>query len=433
MDARERNIKDMRGDNAARTQTDHLKELATLKDLFDAMIAQKSKKRSMTGMLKRTSEHISACLGKPTSAIQVSQLIMVGHALKTFLAGKGYNPVTVKSYLKYLQVFVESAEELGWMGGFADLQRSWREVLKSRPKGMGGVWVSNWAIGQGIDPDHFGNAELELCASEAIQHGYAYASVCLVKSYLRRLMVEQKLGSRALGPKPVPRERRLYGSPLSQMAQPLRTQIEQLMTGNVARAGYPRRRGDTRPVTNTILRDFLCRFVGYVTRVRGSKISSLDQLLTRDLLREFLDWCQDSRHIKARTLKTDLASLHAAVKKYRHPPLAGENFHWIRELMRELRQESPSQIRQRKAAKWVDYELLEQIPARIRARAEALHRHQGRRLASLRRDETDLHLAADPSLALAQPAGMPSRGRSAGRQSLQVRSPRSSPWPSRTG
>ena len=53
----------------------------------------------MTGMLKRTSEHISACLGKPISAIQVSQLIMVGHALKTFLAGKGYNPITVKSYL----------------------------------------------------------------------------------------------------------------------------------------------------------------------------------------------------------------------------------------------------------------------------------------------------------------------------------------------
>jgi hypothetical protein len=200
-------------------------------------------------------------------------------------------------------------------------------------------------------------------------------------------MVEQKLGSRALGPKPVPRERRLYGTPLSQMAQPLRTQIEQLITGNVARVGYPRRRGDTRPVTNTLLRDFLCRFVGYVTRVRGSKISSLDQLLTRDLLREFLDWCQGSRHIKASSLKVFLRRLHAAVKKYRRPPLAGEDFHWIRELMRELRQESPSQIRQRKAAKWVDYELLEQIPARIRARAEALHRHQGRRFASLRRDE----------------------------------------------
>ena len=34
MDASERNIKDMRGDNAARTQTNHLKEPATLKDLL---------------------------------------------------------------------------------------------------------------------------------------------------------------------------------------------------------------------------------------------------------------------------------------------------------------------------------------------------------------------------------------------------------------
>ena len=56
------------------------------------MIAQKSRKRSMTGMLKRTSEHISACLGKPISAIQVSQLIMVGHALKDLPGGQGLQP-----------------------------------------------------------------------------------------------------------------------------------------------------------------------------------------------------------------------------------------------------------------------------------------------------------------------------------------------------
>jgi hypothetical protein len=366
-------------------RVNHLKDPATLKDLLDAMIVQKSRERSIIGMLKRTAEHISACLGKPTSAIQVSQMIMVGQALKTFLASKHYNATTVQMYLNYLQVFVEGAEELGRMGGFADLERRWREVLMSRSKSLGGAWVSNWAIGQRIDPDHFGAGELELCAREAIQQGRSYLSARHVKSYLRRLMVEQKLGSRALGPKPLPR--RLYGTPLSEMGQPLRKQVEELVGGAVAPPGYRKLQGETRLVTKKATRDFLCRFVGYVTRVRGSKISSLDQLLTRDLLREFLDWCQDSRHIKASGLKPRVAGLHAAVKKYRHPPLAGADFHWIRELMAELRRESPAQIRQRKAAKWVDYELLEQIPARIRARAEALHRHQGRRLASLRRDE----------------------------------------------
>jgi hypothetical protein len=236
-------------------------------------------------------------------------------------------------------------------------------------------------------PDHFGAAELELCASDEVQRGHAYVSVCHVKRYLRRLMVQQKLGSQALGPKPVSGERRLYGTPLSEMGQPLRKQVEELVGGTVAPPGYPKQRGETRPVTKEAIRNFLCRFVGYVTRVRGSQISSLDQLLTRDLLQEFLGWCQDSRHIKASSLKCGLQRLHAAVKKYRHPPLAGKNFGWIGELMRALRQESPAQIRQRKAAKWVDYEVLEQIPARIRARAEALRRPQDRQLATLRRDE----------------------------------------------
>ena len=369
------------------TSTGHLKEPATLKGLLDTMIAQKPRENSITAMLRRTSEHISDCLGKPASVIQVAQLITLGQALKTFLVGKGYDRITVRIYLNYLQVFVKSAEKLGWMGGVADLERRWREILKSRPKGLGGVWASKWAIAQGIDPDHFGAAELELCASDEVQRGHAYVSVCHVKRYLRRLMVQQKLGSQALGPKPVSGERRLCGTPLSEMFQPLRKQVEELVGGTVAPPGYPKQRGETRPVTKEAIRNFLCRFVGYVTRVRGSQISSLDQLLTRDLLQEFLGWCQDSRHIKASSLKCGLQRLHAAVKKYRHPPLAGKNFGWIGELMRALRQESPAQIRQRKAAKWVDYEVLEQIPARIRARAEALRRPQDRQLATLRRDE----------------------------------------------
>jgi integrase len=223
---------------------------------------------------------------------------------------------------------------------------------------------------------------------EALQHGHDGAAACNDKSYLRRLMVEQKLGPQAQGPKPAPQPPRFYGTPLPEMAQPLRKQVEELLRDAVARPGYPKLRGETRPVTKEAIRDFLCRFVGYVTRVRGSQISSLDQLLTRDLLQEFLGWCQDSRHIKASGLRPHLARLHGAVKQYRHPPLAGKDFHWIQELMKELRRESPAQIRQRKAAKWVDYELLEQIPARIRARAEALGPYyQGRQLATLRRDE----------------------------------------------
>jgi hypothetical protein len=241
MDLKRRNVNDNPRHRAAEgTGTGHLKEPATLKDVLDAMIAQKSWKRSMTDMLKRTSEHISDCLGKPPAAIQVSQLITVGQALKTFLVGKGYNPITVQIYLNYLQVLIESTEELGWMGAIADLQRRWREILKCLPKGVGGVWVGDWAIGQGIDPDHFGAAKLELCANEALQQGRAYGSVCQVKSCLRRLMVQQKLGSQALGSKPVPREQRLYGTPLSEISQPLRSQVEELVAGDVARLAVPR-------------------------------------------------------------------------------------------------------------------------------------------------------------------------------------------------
>jgi hypothetical protein len=66
-----------------------------------------------------------------------------------------------------------------------------------------GLWVTDWATRRGIDPDHFGAAELELCAREAIQQGRSYLSVRRVESYLRRLVVQEKLGSQALGPKPV--------------------------------------------------------------------------------------------------------------------------------------------------------------------------------------------------------------------------------------
>jgi len=326
-------------------------------------------------------------LGKLPSEIQASQLIEVIQALRTFLVGKRYNPVILRRYLNCLRLLVETAEELGWIAGNAGLRRKWREILKCWRKGLGGLWVGDWAIRRGTDPDHFGVAELDLCASEALQQGHACASVCQVKSYLRRLIAEQKLGSHVMVPKPMPRGDRLYGTPLSEMGQPLRSQVEELVAGDLGRPGYPTPQGETCPVTKKAIRDFLCRFVGYVTRVRGSQISSLDQLLARDLLKEFRDRCQDSRHVKASGLKAQLGRLHAAVKKYRQPPLAGKDFRWIRELMKELRRESPDQIRQRKAAKWIDYELLEQIPAKIRAQTEALRGHRGQQFATMRRDE----------------------------------------------
>jgi len=54
--------------------------------------------------------------------------------------------------------------------------------------------------------------------------------------------------------------------------------------------------------------------------------------------------------------------------------------------MMDVRRESPAQVRQRKAAKWVEYEVLEELPARIRACAEAVRGHPGRQFAEMRRD-----------------------------------------------
>jgi len=194
MNRKRRNVRDNPRQCAAEgAQAGHLKESATLRDLFDATIAREPGKQIVRDMLRRTSKHLCNCLGKLPSDIQISQLLEVVQTLRTFLAGKRYGPVTFRRYSNCIRVLIETAEDLGRIAGNAALRRKWREILKRRPRALRGRWVEDWATSRGIDPDHFGAAELKLCAREAVQEGRSYFSVCPVESYLRRLVVQKKL------------------------------------------------------------------------------------------------------------------------------------------------------------------------------------------------------------------------------------------------
>jgi hypothetical protein len=78
MDAKRKSLKDNPRQCAPEgAQTGHLNKSATLQDLLDATMALEPGKRILKDMLRRTSKHLSNCLGKLPSDIQVSQLIEV--------------------------------------------------------------------------------------------------------------------------------------------------------------------------------------------------------------------------------------------------------------------------------------------------------------------------------------------------------------------
>jgi hypothetical protein len=72
----------------------------------------------------------------------------------------------------------------------------------------------------------------------------------------------------------------------------------------------------------------------------------------------------NERRIKGNSILGRLAGVLAIVKY--HAMFAGQDFRWFKDFLDNIPVEDPSELKRRKAAKYVSYEELEAIPEQIR-------------------------------------------------------------------
>jgi hypothetical protein len=196
----------------------------------------------------------------------------------------------------------------------------------------------------------------------ALEAGFVYEYVRIRKAAFRRLICEAGLSSATPGIRP-PFDNS-YGVPFDELPNPLHDQIVDLLKRKTADfdPDVPPR-ATMRPISAEFLKREFCRVYGFCTKVLGKKVSTLQELISQEVITAFASWCLNQRKVSGRTVEIDLARI-CGLKWY--PPLASIDFSWLPKLMAKLPKRHEEDIQAKKDGKWLRYEILAGIPERIR-------------------------------------------------------------------
>ena len=174
-----------------------------------------------------------------------------------------------------------------------------------------------------------------------------------------------------------------YGIPLEQFPQSLRGEVERLLKWKTADFSPDRPKGgQIRQVTANTIQVVICRILGFAVNIRGMLgITTLQQLITKEIVSDYVAWCINERFVKGMTLQTHLGRLEVALRQ--HPSYSSANFSWFKTLLDSLPIEAESERRMRKGKKYLDYSILEAIPGKIRAQRLSLSKDQPTQIATL--------------------------------------------------
>ena len=180
------------------------------------------------------------------------------------------------------------------------------------------------------------------------------------------------------------RDEKFFGLPVSKFPEPLRSQVLELLRWKTAgfSPGRPRM-AKVRPISAKQLRWVLSRLADLVIRIKGGRVTSLQELLSRRVVTEFAEWSLNERRVRGRTVYNEVGRI-CGLRCY--PPLASHDFSWLPELMAQLPVEDYSQVRERKRSRSVAFDKLARIPEQIRREANEYVGLSEKRRAEMMRD-----------------------------------------------
>jgi len=359
----------------------------TLQDLLDEISASQPRTQ-LTSMLSTTASHISRWLGKPLMEIPIGQLAGAAPEFGSFLRERHFKRNSVRSYLNFLRILINTAQALGWKGQDPKIERLWEPILLAIPNQGWKTTVASiprYALQMGIAPAAFDESHLDGWADWMLKQGRNVSYVSKLKRMFRTFVFAHGLVT-GLN-ESLARWRTTYRTTFEGLPESLRLEITQLLEWKIAKFSYGRpERSRHRPVTAMQFRNMLCRIHGFLVLIHGESVSTLEELLSEEHLRIFVEWSLNERHNNGRYFITWLAMLHSCVKRY--PPLKQKEFGWLRELISQLpKDDAEVQIQEAKARKWVDYDTLCTIPAKLRNERNTIGKKDSRRIALSCRNE----------------------------------------------
>lgn len=144
------------------------------------------------------------------------------------------------------------------------------------------------------------------------------------------------------------RRKTAYTLPLEKWTPELREEVlAALAWKRASKAKGRKAKGGLRPASATHLLDTIKAFLYYITRVKKiCGITSLNQVLTEELVCRFIDWWRTKRGRVTAGIHMSMSYFHALIttyRKYRHA-----NYRWLRRKLKSLPRESSADRQDRK-------------------------------------------------------------------------------------
>jgi integrase len=296
-------------------------------------------------------------------------------SFRPFLEGRRYTEASVRTYVALQRRLLNTAREHGWNPD-GHPNAAWAPLFEIARKEHATDIIRHFARTM-KSPAAVTMDDVEQWGKDRLSDGLMYTSIAVKKNVFWRIL--KQTGWIKTTPSHLMKFD-LYGVPLEEMPVKLRDDIQTVLKWKQA-AFAPNRpkHGRIRAITANNVRLAFQQLNGYVVKIGGGSPQSLNELIQPDNISGFIEWSMNERNIKGRSIEGRLAGILAIVKH--HTMFKGNDYSWFKALIDSIPLEDPSEIKKRKAAKYVTYDELERIPDQIRDYREAYER-QSRKIPS---------------------------------------------------
>jgi integrase len=344
----------------------------TLGDLLD--ILGQTPPRAFP-MLRSTCSKVACYLDAPVSQIELDALSDRRDGFRDFLEGRRHAENSVRTYVNHLRILLNHARKLGWEPN-ESVPAAWRGVMLLAGEKKCADIVKYFSRSRKT-PGEVTVADVDAWVSMRIGQGASSAVIGPMKSCFWRLL--HSTGSTKIDAKYII-FRATYGTPMEQLPPGFRAELSEILRWKQAFyvSGRPEKLR-FRAVSAKTLQQIVCGLFAYAVNIRGEvEITSLAQLVQKSIVTGFAEWCLNVREIKPQSVHHNLRVISAIMRQY--PTFDSLDFSWFKLILDSLPTEPKSELKNRKAKKYLEYSTVESIPGKLRAERSVMERKNKPRL-----------------------------------------------------
>lgn len=356
--------------------------LATMSDLLDALAKNPPPELAM---LRSTCTRFAAFMNEDPIKISIDSIYDNRSGFRPHLEACKYKEASVRSYVNYVRILLEHAKSRGWRPHSA-VHESWRavmEIAKVRRCSM----IATDLMRIRTDPRDVTVDDVDNWLLTNTQKGRAYPYTHSKTTHFWRILRE--CGCTEQNPMCFVREQQ-YGIPLRMFPSRLKSEVTELLRWKSAEYSLDRpKNGRHRAISSYQLQQTFSTLLGYVMNVRkehdGSEIVTIEDLVRRETVGGYVEWNINERKVKGGPLQRKFGRLWSALRH--HPKYRSLDWGWLRRLADGIPIEHDSEIRKRKAAKFLEYSALESVVEHIHSERSSAEKKNEKHAALLCMEE----------------------------------------------